>query len=68
MNATLGAAFVALGLAASVMATSSIAYGLFTRNQRLVVLSRNFVIVLAVAAVGQFTVMERALITRDFTV
>ena len=68
MNATLGAAFVALGLAASVMATLSIAYGLFTRNQRLVVLSRNFVIVLAVAAVGQFTVMERALITRDFTV
>jgi len=68
VNATLGAAFVALGLAASVMATLSIAYGLFTRNQRLVVLSRNFVIVLAVAAVGQFTVMERALITRDFTV
>ena len=68
MNATLGTAFVALGLAASVMATLSIAYGLFTRNQRLVVLSRNFVIVLAVAAVGQFTVMERALITRDFTV
>ncbi|MDP7598439.1 MAG: cytochrome c-type biogenesis CcmF C-terminal domain-containing protein [Acidimicrobiales bacterium] len=68
MNATLGTAFVALGLAASVMATLGIAYGLFTRNQRLVVLSRNFVIVLAVAAVGQFTVMERALITRDFTV
>jgi len=68
VNATLGTAFVALGLAASVMATLSIAYGLFTRNQRLVVLSRNFVIVLAVAAVGQFTVMERALITRDFTV
>jgi cytochrome c-type biogenesis protein CcmF len=68
VNATLGTAFVALGLAASVMATLGIAYGLFTRNQRLVVLSRNFVIVLAVAAVGQFTVMERALITRDFTV
>ncbi|MBV13648.1 MAG: cytochrome C biogenesis protein CcmF [Actinobacteria bacterium] len=68
VNATLGAGFVALGLAAGVMGTLSIAYGLLTRNQRFVALSRNFVIVLAVAAVGQFVVMERALITRDFTV
>jgi len=68
VNATLGTGFVALGLAASVMGTLSVAYGLLTRNQRLVVLSQNFVVVLAVAAVGQFAVMERALITRDFTV
>jgi|TARA_B100001971_G_scaffold48366_1_gene43741 cytochrome c-type biogenesis protein CcmF len=68
VNATLGTGFVALGLVASVMGTLSIAYGLLTRNQRPVVLSQNFVVVLAVAAVGQFAVMERALITRDFTV
>lgn len=68
VNATLGTGFVALGLAASTTGTLSIAYGLLTRNQRLVRLSRYFVIVLAVAAVGQFAVMERALITRDFTV
>jgi len=68
LNVTLGTGFVALGLAASVMGVSSISYGLLTRNRRLVELSRNFVILVGVAAVGQFAVMERALITRDFTV
>ncbi len=68
MNATLGTGFVALGLVASTMGVLSISYGLLTRNHRLVALSRTFVIMLAVAAVGQFAVMERALITRDFTV
>ena len=68
MNATLGTLFVALGLSASVVGVVVVAYGLATRNPALVVRSRVAVGFLAVAAVGQVAAMERALITRDFTV
>ena len=68
MNATLGTLFVALGLSASVVGVVVVAYGLATRNPALVVRSRVAVGFLAVAAVGQVVAMERALITRDFTV
>ena len=54
MNATLG--------------TVTVAGGLATRTPSLVVRSRTWAWMLAVAAVGQVAVMERALITRDFTV
>ena len=68
MNATLGTAFVALGLSASVAGLLSVAWGLATRNPVFVVRSRAWVALMAIAAVGQVAVMERALITRDFTV
>lgn len=68
MNATLGTLFVALGLAASVAGIVTVAVGLATRTPSLVVRSRTWAVLLAVAAVGQVAVMERALITRDFTV
>ena len=68
MNATLGTAFVALGLSASVAGLLSVAWGLATRNPVFVVRSRAWVALVAIAAVGQVAVMERALITRDFTV
>ncbi len=68
MNATLGSAFVALGLVASALGLLTAAYGLATGNRRLLGRSSSFVVLLVVAAVGQFAVMERALITRDFTV
>ena len=68
MNATLGTVFVALGLVASAAGVVTVAGGLATRTPSLVVRSRTWVWMLAVAAVGQVTVMERALITRDFTV
>ena len=68
MNATLGTAFVALGLVASVAGVATVAWGLATRSPWLLLKSRTWVWLLAVAAVGQVVVMERALITRDFTV
>ena len=68
MNATLGAGFVSLGLAAAVLGVVGVGFGLATRNGRLLARSGNYVVLLAIAAVGQFAVMERALITRDFTV
>ncbi|MCH2423476.1 MAG: cytochrome c biogenesis protein CcsA [Acidimicrobiales bacterium] len=68
MNATLGTVFVALGLVASAAGVATVAGGLATRTPSLVVRSRTWAWILAVAAVGQVVVMERALITRDFTV
>ena len=68
MNAALGSGFVALGLAASIVGLAAQAVGLATGRARLLARAPATVIVLAVAAVGQVAVMERALITRDFTV
>ena len=68
MNATLGSVFVALGLAASIVGLVAQAVGLATGRARLLARAPATVVVLAVAAVGQVAVMERALITRDFTV
>ena len=68
MNAALGSGFVALGLAASIVGLAAQAVGLATGRARLLARAPATVVVLAVAAVGQVAVMERALITRDFTV
>jgi len=68
VNAALGSGFVALGLAASIVGLVVQAVGLATGRARLLARAPATVVVLAVAAVGQVAVMERALITRDFTV
>jgi len=68
VNAALGSGFVALGLAASIVGLVAQAVGLVTGRARLLARAPATVVVLAVAAVGQVAVMERALITRDFTV
>ncbi|HAQ23318.1 MAG TPA: cytochrome C biogenesis protein CcmF [Acidimicrobiaceae bacterium] len=68
MNATLGTGFVALGLVAAVAGLVSTGWGLASGRFRLIARSTTWVWLLAVAAVGQVVVMERALITRDFTV
>ena len=68
MNATLGSGFVALGLSASLLGVLNAVRGLATRSAVHLVRTRWFVAAVGVAAVGQFAVMERALITRDFTV
>jgi cytochrome c-type biogenesis protein CcmF len=68
VNASLGALFVALGLAASLLGVFSLVRGLATGDERFLWRVRWFVAAVLVAAVGQFAVMERALITRDFTV
>ena len=68
MNATLGSGFVALGLVAAVAGVATTGRALATGHLRLIGRSTTWVWLLAVAAVGQVVVMERALITRDFTV
>ncbi|MEC8998826.1 MAG: cytochrome c-type biogenesis CcmF C-terminal domain-containing protein [Actinomycetota bacterium] len=68
MNATLGTGFVALGLVAALAGVATTGRALATGHLRLVVRSKTWVWLLAVAAIGQVVVMERALITRDFTV
>ena len=68
MNTTLGSGFVALGLAASLLGVLTIIHGLTTGSQRSLLRIRWFVLIVGVAAIGQFAVMENALITRDFTV
>lgn len=68
MNATLGAAFGALGLASAVAGLITTGWCLATGRHHLIVRARTWVWLLGIAAVGQVAVMERALITRDFTV
>jgi len=68
MNATLGSWFVALGLTASLLGVLNVVRGLATRSAVHLARTRWYVVAVGVAAVGQFAVMERALITRDFTV
>ena len=67
MNATLGSGFVALGLTVSLLGVLNTVRGLATRSAVHLARPRWYVAAVAVAAVGQFAVMERALITRDFT-
>ncbi len=68
MNASLGALFVAVGFAAS--AVGAVTFGAALVSGRLAVLRRapTYAAIVGVGALGAFAIMERALITRDFTV
>ncbi|MBH01142.1 MAG: cytochrome C biogenesis protein CcmF [Acidimicrobiaceae bacterium] len=68
MNTDLGTAFVALGLAAALLAVGNQIYGLIAKRSGLLSRVQIPVLIMLVAAVGQVAVMEKALITRDFTV
>ena len=68
MNTELGTVFVALGLASALIAVSNQLYGLMTKRTELLLRVRIPVFVMLIASIGQVLVMERALITRDFTV
>ena len=68
MNTDLGTAFVALGLTASLLAVGNQIYGLIVKRSDLLSRVQIPVLIMFVAALGQVAVMERALITRDFTV
>jgi cytochrome c-type biogenesis protein CcmF len=68
MNADLGNVFVALGLASALLAVGNQLYGLIFKKSYLLSRVQIPVLIMLVAAVGQVAVMERALITRDFTV
>jgi cytochrome c-type biogenesis protein CcmF len=68
VNVTLGAGFAALGLAASLIAVVTLAVGLLGRRPSLLTQAPLYGGVVVLAAVGGVVVMERALITRDFSV
>ena len=67
-NVAAGSAAVAVGLGAAVVGIAVTALGLAGRHRRWLRDARRLVLVMAVAAVAAVAVMERALITRDFTV
>ncbi|MGB5759207.1 MAG: heme lyase CcmF/NrfE family subunit, partial [Acidimicrobiales bacterium] len=68
MNAILGFGFVTLGLAASVLGAAGGAYALRSGQLHLLKTVRSWALLVLVAAVGAFTVMEVALFQRDYTV
>ncbi|MFQ5556096.1 MAG: heme lyase CcmF/NrfE family subunit [Acidimicrobiales bacterium] len=67
-NVALGSAAVSLGLAAALLGVVTVAVGLAGGRASLRRDSRWLVAVMTLAAFAAFVVMERALITRDFTV
>jgi len=68
MNLALGTAGVVLGLVASCAAVLTLAVGLLRGRPDLLRLGRVYTWLVLLAAVMAFVAMERALITRDFTV
>ena len=67
MNAALGTAGVALGLAASVLGVVTLAVGLRSRRPALLRLGRSYAWLVLGGAVLATVAMERALVTRDFS-
>ena len=68
MNVALGRAGVTLGLAAAFLGAITVGYGLIRRRPDLIRLSRFYAALVLLGGVLAFIAMERALITRDFTV
>jgi len=68
MNVALGTAGVVLGFVSSIFGIITISLGLARREPYLVRLSRNFAVLVLIGAVLAFVIMERALLTNDFTV
>jgi cytochrome c-type biogenesis protein CcmF len=68
VNVALGRAGVTLGLAAAVLGVITVGWGLIRRRPELVRLSRAYAVLVFVGGLVAFVAMERALITRDFTV
>src|SRR5919108_636217 len=68
MNATLGTAGIVLGLAASLGGVITLAVALRQRKPQLLLVGRSYALLSLLGAAVAFAAMERALITRDFTV
>lgn len=68
MNLVLGRAGVTLGLAAAILGVITLAYGLVRRRPEIVRLSRWYALLVFAGGLLAAVAMERALITRDFTV
>lgn len=68
MNLALGRAGVTLGLAAAILGVVTVGYGLVRRRPEIVRLSRWYAALVFLGGLVAAIAMERALITRDFTV
>jgi cytochrome c-type biogenesis protein CcmF len=68
MNAALGTAGVVLGVVASLGGVVTLGVALAQRKRHLQSVGRSYVLLVLAGAVLAFAAMERALITRDFTV
>ena len=68
MNSTLGTAGVVLGLASSIFGAATLAFGLLKHRPNLLLIGRTYAWMVLAGAVIAVAAMERALITRDFTV
>jgi cytochrome c-type biogenesis protein CcmF len=68
VNAALGTAGIVLGVAASLGGIVTLAVALVQRKHHLIAVGRSYVMLALFGAVLAFAAMERALITRDFTV
>jgi cytochrome c-type biogenesis protein CcmF len=68
VNATLGGAANVLGLSAAAIGAITVAFGLVKHRPELVRIGRRYAWITLACAIASFVIMERALITRDFTV
>jgi cytochrome c-type biogenesis protein CcmF len=68
VNSTLGIAGVVLGLASAVCGGATLAVGLARRRPSLLLIGRTYAAMALAGAVVAVVAMQRALITRDFTV
>jgi cytochrome c-type biogenesis protein CcmF len=68
VNATLGTAGIVLGLAASLGGVVTLAVALRQRKPHLLLVGKSYALLSLIGAIVAFAAMERALITRDFTV
>ncbi|MFL6206371.1 MAG: heme lyase CcmF/NrfE family subunit [Acidimicrobiales bacterium] len=68
MNATLGTAGIVLGVAASALGILTVAWGLRTKRAPLLETGWSYSLLVLLGAVVAVIAMQRALITRDFTV
>jgi cytochrome c-type biogenesis protein CcmF len=67
INASLGTAAVALGFAGSAVGVGALGVGLRRRQEKLLRLGRVYALVALAGAVAAFLVMERALLSHDFS-
>jgi cytochrome c-type biogenesis protein CcmF len=68
VNAALGQGGVILGVAASLGGVATLAVALRQRRLHLIAVGRSYALLALLGAVVAVVAMERALITRDFTV
>ena len=68
MRAQLGYGILAIGTAAAVLGVATLVAGLALRRPKLLELARRYVLVVLLAAIGAFAVMESALFAHDYSI